>query len=126
MDREEFTTRIIQALQALESAFRRADPMKLSKIREGLLVHEEPLRSSRENFSRTGGENFLQNQVIPAADLALEAIGLFGLGDDLTQAFMNVLKAHGKPARPRKRFLPCGIKLCRWTAISSNLMLNNL
>jgi predicted esterase len=102
MDMEEFATRIIQALQALESAFRGADPMKLSKIREGLLAHEEPLRSSRQSFSRKAGENLLHDQAILAADLTLEAVSLFGLGDDPAQAFMNALKAHRKSGKAQE------------------------
>jgi phospholipase/carboxylesterase len=93
MDVEEFTLQVIETFHALEGAFRRADPMMLPQIRQELLRYEDLPASDRESFPA---------QVSLAADKALEAIRIFGSGDDPTRAFVNVLKAHRKFSRAQE------------------------
>jgi phospholipase/carboxylesterase len=108
-DMEAVSFRLIEALGALEAAFRRANPVFLTQIREELLGYEIPLRSGRERL-RSINENLqempLRDGLLKAADLACEAIELFGSGEDLTRALLNVLKAFRKFSRVQETMFP--------------------
>jgi len=108
-DIETLSSRLIEALGALEAAFRRANPVFLAQIREDLLGYEAPLRSGRERLLNINGnlqEMPLCDALLKAADLACEAIGIFGSGEDLTHAFLNVLKAFRKFSRVQETLFP--------------------
>lgn len=108
-DMEALSSWLIEALSALEGAFRRANPVFLEQIREDLLGHEAPLRSGRERLLSINGnlqEMPLRDALLKAADLACEAIRLFGSGEDLTHAFLNVLKAFRKFSRVQETLFP--------------------
>jgi phospholipase/carboxylesterase len=101
MDKDVFISLLIQVLQALESSFR-IDPLMLQPVRENLLDHGKILRTARDSFPGTNPEDPFLNAALDAADLVLEAIKLFGSGDDLNQAFMNVLRSYRKFARAQE------------------------
>jgi phospholipase/carboxylesterase len=106
---EALSSRLIEALGALEAAFRRANPVFLEQIREDLLGYEPPLRSGQERLLSIKGnlqEMPLHDALLKAADLTCEAIELFGSGEDLTRAFLNVLKAFRKFSRVQETLFP--------------------
>jgi phospholipase/carboxylesterase len=105
MDKDVFISRLIQVLQALESSFR-IDPLMLPQVREKLLGHGEILRTARDSFPGLNPENPRLDEALKAAGLVLEAIDLFGSGDDLNQAFMNVLRSYRKFSRAQECLFP--------------------
>jgi hypothetical protein len=105
MDKDVFIIRLIHVLQALESSFR-VDPLMLPHMRENLLAHGEVLRIARDSFPGAIPEGPYPDAVFRSAALVLEAVSLFGSGDDLNQAFMNVLKSYRKFARAQECLFP--------------------
>jgi phospholipase/carboxylesterase len=101
MDQDEFISRLTQVLQTLESSFR-IDPLMLRQVRENLLRHAEVLSAARNSFSMMDRED----PYLKASELVLAAINLFGSGDDLNQAFMNVLRSYRKFARVQELLFP--------------------
>ncbi len=101
MDRDEFIPRLIQVLQKLEASFR-IDPLLLQQVREDLRRQAEIFHAALDSFS----EMTLEDPYFKASELVLEAINLFGSGDDLNQAFMNVLRSYRKFARAQELLFP--------------------
>jgi phospholipase/carboxylesterase len=105
MDIVAFSSKLIETLWALEGSFRRVNSLLLAQIREELLGYEGLLRSGLEVLPVPGGasqESTMRNSLVRAADLVLEAISIFGSGEDLTQSFLNVLKAYRKLSRAQE------------------------
>lgn len=103
---ENLVNQVINVFRALERAFRYADPMQLALTRQELLVHEHGLRSSRDAAAASSHVEQFHDQAVLAATLALEALDLYGTGQDINQAFMNVLKAYRKFARAQEALFP--------------------
>jgi len=101
MDRDEFISGLIQVLQNLESSFR-VDPLMLQQLRENLVRQADVLRTARDSLSWITRDD----PYFKSSELALEAIDLYGAGDDLNQAFMNVLRSYRKFARAQELLFP--------------------
>jgi len=90
---------LLDAITALEQAFRKIHPLTIIRIREGLLVHVHPLETQLQKLtcSEIGIEcEHTRHALMKATELAMDAISTFGTGDDAIQAFMSILKAMRK------------------------------
>jgi len=96
MDMNGIISTLIDALNALEKAFRKLHPLAITQLREGLLVHVQPLEAVRQTLI-SGHQGFeddhTRQDLTRACELILGAIRTFGMGEDAAQTFMSVLRA---------------------------------
>jgi len=86
---------LIEAVCAFEGALRRLHPMAVQSLRQGLTQRVAALESLCRSLKQRQGETRDEDaaSMVEAAGLLVEAIERFGLGDDMTSAFLSALSA---------------------------------
>jgi phospholipase/carboxylesterase len=90
---------LLKAMTSMETAMRRLSPLAIAALKEQLLAHEEPLQTVHHvlmTHDSPVSDEHTRQVFIHACTLILDAIRIFGTGDDATQAFMAVLRAMRK------------------------------
>ncbi len=98
MTPEKIADTIIHASQGFDSAMRRLNPLALSDIRAGLLVHLEPLTAARlllRDVRQTIDES-VRPGLLRACDFLIGAIRNFAQEEDLQAAYISALRAARK------------------------------
>lgn len=102
---QDISEKLVGALHGFEAAMRRLNPVILSEIREGLLVHLEELAAVRQ-FLIAGSSNIPDENIraglLRSCDLIMSAIKNFAGEKDLQSAYVSALRAARKYCRAQE------------------------
>ena len=108
-DFEAIISLLVKVLYALEDVSRRLHPFAVPQLKEGLLVHVQPLEDAGQSV--LGQElppevEHIRQRLRHACELVLDCIKIFGSGDDAAAAFMAVLRALRKHCQAQETLFP--------------------
>ncbi len=93
---------LVAASKAFDAGMRRLNPLVLAEIRNGLLVHLEPLREVGRRLrddALSGGDEEVRAGLLRACDFLQNAIKNFADEEDLRAAYISALRAARKHCR---------------------------
>lgn len=113
MKPEQMAQILVAASKAFDAGMRRLNPIALDEIRNGLLVHLDPLREARRHLGDdglNGRDQEVRAGLLRACDFLQHAIRNFADEEDLQAAYISALRAARKQCRALEVLYPlCGV-----------------